>query len=88
MRGATRANRVASVATTKDLAPEVSFALYQGESKLGAATLHLSILQGRPNVLNFWAGLCPPCRAELPNLQDFYDEFNDQVTVVSAYLGE
>ena len=55
---------------------------------MGAATLHLSILQGRPNVLNFWVGLCPPCRAELPDLQDFHDDINDQVTVVSAYFEE
>ncbi len=80
-------NDAASVATKKDLAPDFSFTLYQGESKLGAATLDLSSLQGRPIVLNFWAGLCPPCRAELPDLQDFYDEFNDRVTLVSVDLG-
>ncbi len=81
-------NDAASVATKKDLAPDFSFTLYQGESKLGAATLDLSSLQGRPIVLNFWAGLCPPCRAELPDLQDFYDEFNDRVTLVSVDLGQ
>ncbi len=86
--GDSGANGVASVATAKDLAPDFSFTLYQGESKLGAATLDLSSLQGRPTVLNFWAGLCPPCRAELPDLQDFYDEFNDRVTLVSIDLGQ
>ncbi len=81
-------NDAASVATKKDLAPDFSFTLYQGESKLGAATLDLSSLRGRPTVLNFWAGLCPPCRAELPDLQDFYDEFNDRVTLISVDLGQ
>ncbi len=86
--GDSGANGVASVATAKDLAPDFSFTLYQGESKLGSATLDLSSLQGRPTVLNFWAGLCPPCRAELPDLQDFYDEFNDRVTLISVDLGQ
>jgi len=86
--GDSGANGVASVATAKDLAPDFSFTLYQGESKLGAATLDLSSLRGRPTVLNFWAGLCPPCRAELPDLQDFYDEFNERVTLISIDLGQ
>jgi len=86
--GDSGANGVASVPTKKDLAPDFSFTLYQGESKLGATTLDLSSLQGRPTVLNFWAGLCPPCRAELPDLQDFYDEFNDRVTLISVDLGQ
>ncbi len=54
---------------------------------LGAGTLDLSDLQGRPTVLNFWAGLCPPCRAELPDLQLFYEDFNDQVNVVGVDIG-
>ena len=73
---------------SKALAPDFSFTLYQGESTLGATTLDLSDLQGRPTVLNFWAGLCPPCRAELPDLQLFYEDFNDQVTVVGIDLGK
>lgn len=29
----------------------------------------LVALAGRPAVINFWAGYCPPCRAEMPLLQ-------------------
>jgi len=73
---------------SKDLAPDFSFTLYQGEGELGAATLNLSDLRGKPTVLNFWAGLCPPCRAEMPDLQRFYDEFGDQATLIGIDIGQ
>ena len=65
--GGLGANAATGAEASKDLAPDFSFTLYQGESRLGAEILDLSDLQGRPTVLNFWAGLCPPCRAELPS---------------------
>ena len=85
--GGLGANTATGAEAAKDLAPDFSFTLYQGESRLGAETLDLSDLQGRPTVLNFWAGLCPPCRAELPDLQLFYEDFNNQVNVVGIDIG-
>ena len=85
--GGLGANAATGDEASKDLAPDFSFTLYQGESRLGAEMLDLSDLQGRPTVLNFWAGLCPPCRAELPDLQLFYEDFNDQVNVVGVDIG-
>ncbi len=78
----------AEVTDTKDLAPDFSFTLYQGQSTLGAQSLDISDLQGKPVVVNFWAGLCPPCRAELPELQEFYEDFKDQVTLVGVDIGQ
>jgi thiol-disulfide isomerase/thioredoxin len=69
-------------------APNFPITLYQGDNKLGAHNLDLADLTGRPVVLNFWAGLCPPCRAEMPDLQDFYDEFKDKVTLIGIDLGQ
>ena len=39
-------------------------------------------------VLNFWAGLCPPCRAEMPEFQDFADEYEGRATLVGVDLGQ
>ena len=71
-----------------EVAPDFSFTLYQGSSELGAETLNVSDLQGKPLVLNFWAGLCPPCRAEMPDLQGFYEEYKDRVTLVGVDVGQ
>ena len=73
----------------KDQAPNFAFTLYQGEELLGASELNLRDLpQGKPVVLNFWAGLCPPCRAEMPDLQKFNDEFGDRLTLIGIDLGK
>jgi len=76
-----------STTRSGDLAPDFSFTLYQGERDLGAETLDLSQLRGKPVVLNFWAGACPPCRAEMPDLQMFYEDSQDQVTLIGIDVG-
>ena len=39
-------------------------------------------LQDSVIFLNFWATWCPPCIAELPSIQNLYDEFGDRVSFV------
>ena len=69
-------------------APNFSFSMYQGIEEVGFREGNLSSLQGgRPMVLNFWAGLCPPCRAEMPQFQAFYEEFNDEILVLGIDIG-
>ena len=68
-------------------APDFQISLHQGEEILGASQVSLSSLQGKPVVLNFWAGLCPPCRAEMPDLQEFHEEYQDQVYLIGVDLG-
>lgn len=43
--------------------------------------------EGKPVVLNFWAGLCPPCRAEMPEFQEVYDEYSDRILMLGIDLG-
>ena len=70
-----------------DPAPDFRFSLYQGQDVLGGDGLSLSGLRGKPLVLNFWAGLCPPCRAEMPDIQEFYHEYGDRVNVFGLDVG-
>ncbi len=67
---------------------DFSIALYQGQEQLDGAELQLSQLRGQPVALNFWAGLCPPCRAEMPEFQEFQDNFAGRVTLIGVDLGQ
>jgi thiol-disulfide isomerase/thioredoxin len=67
--------------------PNFDISLYQGEDELGSNELDFAQLQGQPIVLNFWAGQCPPCRAEMPDLQRFYDEYRDDVLLLGVDVG-
>jgi cytochrome c biogenesis protein CcmG/thiol:disulfide interchange protein DsbE len=44
----------------------------------------LNDLQGSPVLLNFWASYCPPCVAEMPLLQQVYDEWQEKGLVLLA----
>ena len=35
--------------------------------------------EGKVVLLNFWATWCPPCIAEMPSLQNLYDEYGERV---------
>lgn len=39
--------------------------------------VRLSDLKGKPVVINFWATWCPPCRKEMPEFQQVYDQYRD-----------
>ena len=62
---------------------------YQTGGGLTAERMQFSAVldHGKPVVLNFWAGLCPPCRAEMPEFQEVYDEYSDRILMLGIDLG-
>ena len=62
---------------------------YQSDAELGGERVQFSdvLARGKPVVLNFWAGLCPPCRAEMPEFQEVYDQFSDRILLLGIDLG-
>ena len=63
-------------------APDFTLTTAAGE------TFKLSELRGTPVVLNFWATWCPPCRAELPELQAASQRLAGQVAIVGVNQAE
>lgn len=63
-----------------ELAPDFELELMNGE------TVKLSDFRGEKVMLNFWATWCPPCRAEMPDMQKFHE--NKDVTILAVDLFE
>ena len=84
----TGAEPAAATSATTGLEADFSFTLYQGEDVLGASVVQVSDLLNKPTVVNFWAGLCPPCREEMPHFQEFYDEFEERINFVGVDVGQ
>jgi thiol-disulfide isomerase/thioredoxin len=56
---------------------------------LQGKTWTLGELRGRAVVLNFWATWCPPCRAEMPSLQQLGEIYGpEQLLVLALNVGE
>ena len=49
---------------------------------LAGKTIRLSNWRGRPIIVDFWATWCPPCRKEIPELNDIYRRYRAQGLVV------
>jgi thiol-disulfide isomerase/thioredoxin len=75
--------------TVSELPGDFGITAYQGGELLGGQEVVFSevLAQGKPVVLNLWAGLCPICRRELPELQEAYEEYGDRVLVVGVDIG-
>ncbi|RNB83751.1 TlpA family protein disulfide reductase [Brevibacillus nitrificans] len=54
-----------------NLAPDFSLMTAEGEA------IRLSDLRGKKVIVNLWATWCPPCRAEIPDMQAFYEANKD-----------
>lgn len=59
-------------------APDLVFTSFEGKD------YKLSDLKGKVVLLNFWATWCPPCREEIPSMENAYKELKDKGFVIVA----
>ena len=68
----------------KDLPVATSFSFINAEGK----TATTADLKGKVVFINFWASWCPPCRAEMPGLEDLYKELKSDDRLVFLFINE
>jgi peroxiredoxin len=54
--------------------------------QLDGKSVKLSDLKGKKVILNFWATWCPPCEAEMPAMQKYYDESPKDVVILAINI--
>jgi thiol-disulfide isomerase/thioredoxin len=64
-------SRPALQGTPQSQAPDLKLVSLEGH------VMRLSDLRGKVVLLNFWATWCPPCKAEMPDLEALYREYGD-----------
>jgi peroxiredoxin len=65
-----------------EVAPDVE--AYRLNAQLEPELVSLSEFQGQPVWLNFWASWCQPCRAEMPDLKEAYQQLEGTGIVMLA----
>ncbi len=63
----------ADAAPEPELAPD--FLVYDSEGQ----AVQLSDLRGKPVVVNFWASWCSPCKMEMPDFEDAFLTYGEDV---------
>lgn len=46
----------------------------------------LADFRGKKVILNFWATWCPPCKAEMPEMQKFHEQYGSDVAILAVNL--
>ena len=58
-------------------------------NNLDGQPVSLNDFKGKPVLINFWATRCPPCRSEMPYIQEIYEGWSGKGLVLLAInIGE
>ena len=49
---------------------------------LNTESINFNELENKVIFVNFWATWCPPCRAEMPMIQELYNDYKDKIEFV------
>ncbi|MBN1468859.1 MAG: TlpA family protein disulfide reductase [Fusobacteriaceae bacterium] len=55
---------------------------------LNGKTVNLKDYRGKTVLLNFWATWCPPCRAEMPYLEEVWVKNKKDITILAVSIDE
>ncbi|MCQ6276357.1 TlpA family protein disulfide reductase [Bacillus sp. V3B] len=61
-------------------APDFEVKTLTGES------VKLSDYRGKKVMLNFWATWCPPCKEEMPDMEEFYQQAKGDVVILAVNI--
>ena len=65
---------------SKFTAPDFTVYDYDGKP------VKLSDMRGKPVVINFWASWCPPCKAEMPDFEEMYKKYGDEIVFMMVNM--
>lgn len=77
---ATELTEAEETEAARSYAPD--FTMVDGEGN----EVKLSDFLGKPVVLNFWASWCGPCKSEMPDFEDAFQEYGDEINFVMVNL--
>lgn len=55
---------------------------------LDGKTVELADNGGKPSFINIWASWCPPCKVEMPHIQEAYEKYGDRINFLMVNLTE
>ena len=83
----TQTTPIKSAKSDRKPATDFELVLFENNEHRGGEKIRLSQFAGQPVVLNFWFPSCPPCVAEMPDLEKAYQKFKaDGVEFIGVQL--